>query len=254
MKLFRFGLLFLAISLSTTSSFGQGRQGGAGGFGGGTSFGGGGGGANSFGGFRSGGGGGFGGGGLTGGGFGSGGMGGGFGSGGFAGGGMGGQSGSYASQMGQFGNFGNNQSFVGSSGDDVRQMFERMGANSDQMVQQLERANNRRERRDQNNARENQAPPVRVQLKVAFDHPTIATTTMPAVVTRRFTQIVSTTNKQLATPGIEVRDGVVTLTGIAASASDRLLIEKLVSLEPGVKRVQNQMTVAEEIAVPTPPQ
>jgi hypothetical protein len=165
-----------------------------------------------------------------------------------------GQTGSYADQMGQFGNFGDSQSFVGSSGEDVRQMFERMGANSDQMVQQLERANNRRDRRDQNEARENQAPPVRVKLKLGFDQPITSSSAVPAAISRQFTQIAATTNKQLATPGIEVREGVVTLTGIATSASDRLLIEKLVSIEPGVKRVVNKMTVAEEIAVPLPPQ
>jgi hypothetical protein len=41
------------------------------------------------------------------------------------------------------------------------------------------------------------------------------------------------------------------LTGVAADASERMLMERLVSLEPGVIQIENQMTLAEEIDAPT---
>ena len=49
---------------------------------------------------------------------------------------------------------------------------------------------------------------------------------------------------KIAAPDIEVDGDTVVLTGTAASDSQRLVIEKLVSLEPGVWQVSNQMTVA----------
>lgn len=143
-----------------------------------------------------------------------------------------------------------NQSFVGSDSEDVRQIFEQMGRNSDRMVSEMERSNNRRRNRDRERAQENAPPPVRIQLKVAFEHPAMPVGAVPASVSTRLTKIAEM--KGLPVPEAAYENGVVTLTGVAPSASDRLLMEKLVSLEPGVKRVENQMTVAESIAAPTP--
>jgi hypothetical protein len=91
-----------------------------------------------------------------------------------------------------------------------------------------------------------------VKLRVAFDHPIIGSAVVPATITQRLATIVAT--KDIAMPDIAFSEGVVTLTGVVPTASDRLLIEKLVSMEPGVKGVVNQMTVPEAIAAPIPPQ
>lgn len=247
MKLVRFATLMLAVVLWPLASFGQGRGGGSssgsGGFGGGSTFGASGSGGNSgFGGSS------FGSGGMGGSGFG----GGGFGSGGMGGGGFGGQGGGMGAPGAQMGmNFGDNQSFIGSDSAQIRQSLQQMGRNSDRMTQSIDRATSRRRDRD-NDSQGNQAPPVRVRLKVAFEHPPIGSAAVPAAITQRLTKIVAA--KELAMPDLDFRDGVVTLSGVVPTASDRLLIEKLVSLEPGVKQVVNQMTVPPATAAPTAPQ
>jgi osmotically-inducible protein OsmY len=48
--------------------------------------------------------------------------------------------------------------------------------------------------------------------------------------------------------GVTVREeaGVVVLEGTVASTSDRLLAEKMIAIEPGVRRVENRLSVAGE--------
>jgi osmotically-inducible protein OsmY len=58
------------------------------------------------------------------------------------------------------------------------------------------------------------------------------------------------TNRSIAAPDVEVVGDTVVLRGVAKSESQRLMIEKLALMEPGVYAVDNQMTVAEQ---PTPP-
>ena len=59
-----------------------------------------------------------------------------------------------------------------------------------------------------------------------------------------------------AAPNVELVGDTVVLTGVAANESQRLVIEKLVMLEPGVMSVDNRMTLAVEPpveSVPSPP-
>jgi hypothetical protein len=246
MQAIRFATLVLAVVLVPVAGFAQGRSGSSSsgsGFGGGSTFG-----ASNLSdsGFGSGTfGGGFGGNNFGGGGFGS----GGFGGGGF-GSGMGGGFGNLGGQLGA--GFGDNQSFVGSDSDQIRQALQEMGRNSSRMADSIDRATSRRRDRGRDNDGENAPPPVRVQLRVAFDHPPLAAAAVPATITQRLTKI--TEAKQIVMPNVAFTNGVVTLTGEVPTLSDWLLIEKLVSLEPGVKRVVNQMTVPPPPALPIPPQ
>jgi hypothetical protein len=228
---------------------------GFGGMGGQTGLGGSGFGGSGFGGTSSGFGGGFGSSGFGGGsGFGSGGFGSGMGSSGFGGGfgssGMGGGFGSSGLGGNGFGqnSFGNNQqggqNFVGRDSSDMASVFNQLGRNSNQFFQQLNRTMGGNRNRRGNSQEENAALLVRVRLDVAFDHPRTQPTVVAAAVRGRLETLLARRN--ITAPDVEMVGDTVVLRGVAATESQRLVIEKLVSLEPGVAEVDNQMTVANE--------
>jgi DNA phosphorothioation-dependent restriction protein DptG len=51
-------------------------------------------------------------------------------------------------------------------------------------------------------------------------------------------------SRGIAGPQVTMEGDIAVLTGVAADESQRLLFEKLVSLEAGVRGVRNEMTVA----------
>ena len=163
------------------------------------------------------------------------------GGGGLGGGGMGGQG--FGGQQGMNGAEGG-QNFIGRSGSDMQSMMKAMGEGSNQFFRQLNRTLGQGNRGRQNNQQqENAELPVRVRINLAFDGPTPAPTNLAATVEEHVDKICSA--HKIAAPNIEVDGGTVVLSGTAASDNQRLVIEKLVSLEPGVSQVLNQMTVAE---------
>ncbi len=182
-----------------------------------------------------------------------------------------GTGGGFGSGMGGFGNsslggtgagqnsMGNNQQggqgFVGRDSADMASIFNELGRNSNQFMQQLNRTMGRGNRGRQNSSQgENAVLPVRVQLNVAFDHPQVQSTIVAKAVRGRLEKLI--TRRNIAAPEVEVVGDTVVLRGVAPSESQRLVIEKLVSLEPGVYSVENQMTVEEEPSrnPPVPPQ
>ncbi|HEY4235149.1 MAG TPA: BON domain-containing protein [Lacipirellulaceae bacterium] len=243
--------LALGFSSALAQQFGGG---GNGGFGGGSGFGGGGGGfGGSGGGFGSSG-------------FGSGGIGGGgsgFGSGttgfsGFGGSGFGGGSnfgGSFGNAFGSngFGSGGGGQGFgqggqggqqfIGRSDTDMQSMMKNLGKNSNQFLQQLNRTLGQGNRGKQpNQQKENVKLQVPVRLHVAFEGAPPQSTALATALHGHIDKLLAA--RKIGEPDIEVDGDTVVLRGTAESDSQRLVIEKLVSLEPGVYRVSNQMTVA----------
>jgi osmotically-inducible protein OsmY len=226
---------------------GFGRSGfGSGGFGGMSGMGMGGFGSSGFGGGgfgRSG----FGGGGLGRGGFGSGFGGGGFGTGGFGGGGFGGQG-----LNGFGGGFGGQRMFVGRDSADMNAVMTQMGRAGTQFFNQMSRnmsGRNRAQRQMQ--SEENERPPVRIRLELGFAAPRTAPTVMATNVNTRLARLAVDHN--LGQPQIAVEGGTVVLRGIADSESQRLVLEQLVLLEPGVTTVRNEMVVAGVTAEEPPP-
>jgi hypothetical protein len=220
------------------SGFGQSAFGGGGfgssGFGGsgmGGGFGSSGFGGSGFGG--SGMGGGFGGGSGMGGGFGSSGMGGrGFGGSGMGGSGFGG---------GGSGGYGGNQNFIGRDSGDMQGLGQ-MGQAGAQFFNQMNR-NMRRQNRDQSSTSvQNVEQPMRVHLQVAFAAPRPAPAVLSTTISTRMTNILA--ERGVAAPQVIMDGDVAVLRGVAADESQRLLFEKLVSLEPGVRGVRNEMVVA----------
>jgi hypothetical protein len=107
----------------------------------------------------------------------------------------------------------------------------------------------------------NPPQPIRVELEVAFDAPRLAPATIATNLQTRLSKILAEHN--IASPNVTIEGDTAVLTGVADSESQRLVLEKLVSLEPGVRQVRNEMIVsappvAPELpalpALPVPPQ
>jgi BON domain len=147
-----------------------------------------------------------------------------------------------------------NQGFIGRDNSEMTSIFNQLGRNSNQFFQQMNRNMGRGNRNRNTSQEENAALAVRVRLDVAFDRPQAQPAAVGTAVRGRLDKLL--TRRNIATPSVEVVGDTVVLRGVAKSESQRLVIEKLVSLEPGVMSVENQMTVAEEkpLSPPVPPQ
>lgn len=185
----------------------------------------------------------FGGSGFGGGGLGSGGFGGqsGFGQGGLGQGGFG-QSGFGQGGFGQQGAGQQGGGFIGRDGGEIGAIFEGMQQGANQFMNRFERAMGSRNRGRGQNQSSEAAPKIRVKLKLGFTPPPV-TPAMTAVSLSRVNTIL--TSKNLGTASLS--GSTVVLTGTVQSASDKLVAEKLAMFEPGVRRVENRLTVAEEV-------
>lgn len=84
---------------------------------------------------------------------------------------------------------------------------------------------------------------IRPQQKIAFEVPERTTEEISATMSARFDQV--TQQPALRGVTIELEDaGVVVLRGEVATASQRLLAANMMRLEPGVKKVRNELTLA----------
>jgi hypothetical protein len=83
--------------------------------------------------------------------------------------------------------------------------------------------------------------PMRVELQVAFDAPRPVPVAVESKLRARLGKILAEHN--IAQPAVTMEGDTAVLGGVAASESQRLVLEKLVSLEPGVREVRNEMVV-----------
>jgi hypothetical protein len=98
-----------------------------------------------------------------------------------------------------------------------------------------------RQRTDQAGANQNRRPsPIRITLRVAFDHPVVDPATIgPAVQT----QLVRSLQDRIVAPQVTLNGRTATLSGRVTSEGAKLVAEKLLLLEPGVSAVENQLVV-----------
>ncbi|MFO1022278.1 MAG: BON domain-containing protein [Planctomycetales bacterium] len=89
-------------------------------------------------------------------------------------------------------------------------------------------------------------PPLQPQYKVGFETASV----QPQVVTRDLNKVLTTDAKaKVYVRNMKVEsqpDGVVVMRGQVATEQQRKMAELMARLEPGVKRVENQLTVAPE--------
>lgn len=172
----------------------------------------------------------------------------GFGQGGF------GQSGFGQSGFGQggFGQQGLGQQgggFIGRDGSDIGAIFEGMQQGANQFMNRFERAMGSRNRGRGQNQSSDAAPQIRVRLKLGFTPPAPSASMMSTSLSR-INGILSAKNLGNAT----LSGNSVVLTGTVQSPDDKLLAEKLAMLEPGVRRVENQLRVIGETEIPSGPE
>lgn len=100
-------------------------------------------------------------------------------------------------------------------------------------------------RQGQNDSRRS----IRPQQKVSFDVPKISYEELNTTLNSRFDRV----TRQPALRGVTVdldADGVVVLRGEVATPSQKQLAANMVRLEPGVKKVRNELTLIEPAAKP----
>jgi hypothetical protein len=192
--------------------------------------------------------------------------GGGFGGGGFGGGGFGGGGfGSGGRDAGGFG-FGYSRSrpfeseqtgFIGRSGQDMQSLFRGVQNSQNQFLDTYfqrrgqERSRERR-RWERDRGEVEEAPPIRVRYQVAFDSlPAIAAEASSDVGPRLERML---TERDYAGTQVVVEGRTAILRGTVASAHVRRLVERMVSMEPGVSAVRNELTIAQSAELPLPPQ
>lgn len=173
----------------------------------------------------------------------------GLGQGGFGQGGVG-QGGFGQAGFGGQGGFGQSTSgFIGRDSAEVTAMFESMGRQGQQAMNRTQRATNRN-RDSQGGANEQTRQQVRVQVKLGFVPPDPASNAMASQFSERMAKLLA--ERQVENLRIEREGGNVTVAGTAANTFERMLVEQLISQQPGVTSVMNQMIVGQAIAAPTP--
>jgi hypothetical protein len=144
-----------------------------------------------------------------------------------------------------FGGYGGGQNFVGRDSADIAATFNQMGQAGAQFFNQMNRDMGRRNRDGQSapSEVENAPQPMRVSIQVGFDVPRPAPQTIVSNLQARLGSILAA--HDIAQPVLSVEGDTVVLRGVAATESQRLMLERLIGLEPGVRQVRNEMTVAE---------
>jgi hypothetical protein len=149
---------------------------------------------------------------------------------------------------GMYGGQGGGQAFVGRDSGDMSAVFNQMGRAGTQFFNQMNRnmragGQNRNNRNRQTaGTQENAASAVRVQLNLGFTPPRPASNVVTNTIRTRLANILPA--QGAATPDVTMDGDVAVLRGVAASENQRRVLETLISLEPGVMGVRNEMTIA----------
>jgi hypothetical protein len=82
---------------------------------------------------------------------------------------------------------------------------------------------------------------MRVNLQVAFTPQRPSQAALTESIRTRLGRIL--TVQDIAVPQLTMEGDIAVLRGVAGSESQRLMLEKLIAMEPGVGEVRNEMTV-----------
>lgn len=138
----------------------------------------------------------------------------------------------------------NQGGFVGNDAQDMRNAFENMRGRERRRVMfdlMVDNLNEMRDRRAARDARRRQPEPVRVQLRPTFSAPPLDTQQVAVTLQSNLTQYLEV--QGLAAPSIEVDGRTATVSGSVSSDHERAVIERMISLQPGVSQVENLLTV-----------
>jgi hypothetical protein len=88
---------------------------------------------------------------------------------------------------------------------------------------------------------QNTAPAVPIRLQIGFDAPRATGGALTSTVQTRLREVAAI--RRLGRPQVSVEGGVVVLTGTAPTESQRMLIETIVSQQPGVSAIRNEIVI-----------
>ena len=174
-----------------------------------------------------------------------------FGGGGFGTGGVGVGGSVFGGQTFGVSGYGGGPSFIGRDSGDMAAAFNAMGRAGTQFFNQMN-PNITRSTRDRqlDEPVETMPQPMRVELEVAFDAPRPTPAAVANKLRTRLGKILA--DHGIDQPAITMEGDTAVLSGVAASESQRLVLEKLVMLEPGVRQVRNEMVVSAPPAAAMP--
>jgi len=139
---------------------------------------------------------------------------------------------------------GRQDAFIGSDAEQIRNQLrnqnpgQRRRAVFDFAIESL---NEQRESRRQQRSQRNASPLVRVQLRPLF---TVTQPSSAELTTRVRSQLSRALPESVAAaPQVSVSQGTATLRGQVKNDYDRQLMAKMVSLQPGISQVENQLTI-----------
>lgn len=137
------------------------------------------------------------------------------------------------------------QNFVGRDSGDMNAVMTQMGRAGTQFFSQMSRNMGNRGNRNRNNqpasVEENARPAVRIRLELGFTPPQPAPSAVVRNVQTRLTRLA--VDHSLGNPQVTMEAGTVVLRGTAESESQKQVLERLISMEPGVSAVRNEMIV-----------
>jgi hypothetical protein len=110
------------------------------------------------------------------------------------------------------------------------------------MSRNMSGRNNRNRQQVDVDTGENERPEMRIRLEVGFAAPRPAPAALAANIQSRLERLA--VDHSLGQPQVAVEGDTVILRGVAESESQMLVLANLISLEPGVRAVRNEMTVA----------
>ncbi len=134
--------------------------------------------------------------------------------------------------------------FVGRDANDVRTSFDSLsggrgpGGMMDAMIENLNEMRESRRRWRERNAG---PPAVRVRLQPAFDLPLAPSGQANLEIQTRLSRVMEI--RGVGSPQVEMAGRTAFLRGVVATEHDRMLLERIASLEPGVSRVENLVTI-----------
>jgi hypothetical protein len=162
---------------------------------------------------------------------------------------FGNQQGSFGQGMnGGFGQQGmgpGGRNFVGRDASEVRSNFQQQFGGQQGLQNfnnNLQNLNDLRDQRRRGREQQDAPPPVKVQLRPAFDLPVSSVAEVQVAAQTRINRTLEVRGS--APVSLTMAEGRTVLTGVVASEHDRALIAQMAALEPGVGAIENQLTVA----------
>jgi len=134
--------------------------------------------------------------------------------------------------------------FVGSDAQDMRQSFENLSGRQRRRVMfdmMVENLNEMRDQRRRRRERRRSPDPVRVQLRPSFSYQPLNSQQVATQLQSNLIRSADLTG--IVAPEVEIVDRTATVSGFVPSEHERAVLAKMISMQPGISKVENRLTV-----------